>query len=337
MTNWNMTDNIEDFPSGGWDNFDGYIEVARYEVGEYGTQLYVMVRPEDYEFEAREEEIPLEGQEFEGQPRDWFSLGGGVGKYTIDEDGMKITSGSKPNKNTAFVKFTTRLLQVMGRSTMTNDLTPFNEGEPLTLHWKREMETYNYRDDLTGQRKEGQREKLFPVGKAVGHSLFEADGEPADNPVGRARGRRASRASGGAESAESSGSSSGGRRRGGRRASGGASSGNASGSTRTARRGRRSSQQEDTSPPDGEEEDAGQQEGTTDASEDPIQVLKMIVDTTGDEGVIRRSIGQLAREYIGEYGGDVIKRAVSKANIDKAIEDGVIEAEDNRLYPAQAD
>ena len=335
---WDLSSNEEYFPAGGWDDMDAAIESARYEIGEYGCQMFVMLKPEPYEFEARGEEEPLEGQEFEGQPRFWWSLGGGLDKYKIDEEGMRITEGGRPNKNTAFVKGTVMLLQALGRQNMSNDLTWLNEGEPVVVHWKRVPEDYRYRDNLTGERKTGTREVMLPVGKRLGYSKLAEEEEGGAAPA-RARGRRAARGSGGGSAAESSGSSSGGSRR-SRRGAGSASGGDPVGRAASNRRSRRAAQQEELSPPPGDETDADPPWGDgdtpedgSDAPEDPsYDILRKIVNPTGDEGVARRTIGRLAREYVDEYGADAIKKAVSKATLDAAIEDGVLEEDGSRLF-----
>ena len=320
---WDMSDNVEDFPSGVWDDFDGAIEVARYEKGEYGAQLFVMIMPEPYEFEARELEIPLEGQEFEGQPRLWWGMGGGGDTYNLSEDGMDILKGPRPNKNTAFVKGTTRLLKVLGRTTMAKNLTPLNEGDPIVVHWKREPEKYRYRDALTGDRKEGEREVMYPVGKRLGTAKLAAGtGAAAEGETTNRRGRRAARASGGGEAAESP-----------------TQAPLASGASRRSGGARRRSSQSDTPAEDAGDEGPTPEDGADSSSptgDSPgsksNEILGEIVGAFGDEGVIRRTIGRVAREYIAEHGADAIKAAVTKDSIDAAIEAGVLTQEDNRLY-----
>ena len=130
-TDWNWGQKLEDFPVGMWDDFDAPIDVIEYEKGEYGAQIFLLLMPAEYEWEAREETPPDEGED-EGLPRGWYGLGGKEDTYRISNDGMEIT-GPSPVRATRGVKLMQSIISATGVKLKSTSLADF---QGLDMHWK---------------------------------------------------------------------------------------------------------------------------------------------------------------------------------------------------------
>ena len=172
---WTYTDDIADLSEGLWDDFDGAIEIAQYEQGDYGAQLFILVKPEPYEFEARGIEMPEEGEDT-GLPRLWWGMGGEADTYTISNDGFDIIGGPRPTRRTKWAEGSTRLMKalpadVKAKMLKSPSLAPLNSGEPVVLHWKYETKEYSFKDRVTGKQVEGVSSTLYPM-PVVGSSNY---------------------------------------------------------------------------------------------------------------------------------------------------------------------
>ena len=165
MTNeLNWGEPLENFPSGGWDNYDGTVYSIEYQVGDYNCQIEVVITPEDYEYEKR-------GLVYDADTpaliRGWYSMGGNTETYEVSEDGMTST-GQQPNRNTRAVKFILALRQHAGASMSGSDLSGLKGAK---AHWKNIDETN--RNPNTGENV--TRSHLYPVSPQLGESGREVD------------------------------------------------------------------------------------------------------------------------------------------------------------------
>lgn len=163
---WNWGQKLEDFPVGMWDDFDGKIDMAEYEKGEYGAQIFLLVMPAKYEWEAREEEPPEEGEDT-GMPRGWYGLGGKEDTYRISNDGMEIT-GPSPVRNTRGVKLMQSVISASGVKLKSTSLVDFQD---LEVHWKLTIE--KTKNPTTGDMVE--RPVLYATGKPLGYATMSEE------------------------------------------------------------------------------------------------------------------------------------------------------------------
>lgn len=163
-TELNWGEPLENFPSGGWDNYDGTVYSIEYQNGQYNCQIEVVITPEDYEYEKR-------GLAYDADSpaliRGWYSMGGGTETYEVSEDGMTAT-GQQPNRNTRAVKFILALRQHAGASMSGSDLSGLKGAK---AHWKNIDETN--RNPTTGENV--TRSHLYPVSPQLGESGEEVD------------------------------------------------------------------------------------------------------------------------------------------------------------------
>tara|TARA_B100001167_G_C16774157_1_gene309728 strand:- start:1735 stop:2448 length:714 start_codon:yes stop_codon:yes gene_type:complete len=159
MTNLNWGEPIENFPTGGWDIYDGEVVLAEYETGKYNTQIHVVVSPESYEYEKKG--LPYDADD-QAQINYWYSMGGNADTYQVSEDGMTAT-GSQPNRNTRAVKFILALREHAGVSMEGSDLSGLKGAK---AHWKGIDETNrnpNTQENVT-------RTHFYPVSPQLGES-----------------------------------------------------------------------------------------------------------------------------------------------------------------------
>ena len=159
MTNLNWGEPIENFPTGGWDIYDGEVVLAEYETGQYNTQIHVVVSPESYEYEKKG--LPYDADD-QAQINYWYSMGGNADTYQVSEDGMTAT-GSQPNRNTRAVKFILALREHAGVSMEGSDLSGLKGAK---AHWKGIDETNrnpNTQENVT-------RTHFYPVSPQLGES-----------------------------------------------------------------------------------------------------------------------------------------------------------------------
>jgi len=163
-TELNWGEPLENFPSGGWDNYDGTVYSIEYQNGQYNCQIEVVVTPEDYEYEKR-------GLVFDPDNpsliRNWYSMGGNTETYQVSEDGMTAT-GPQPNRNTRAVKFILALRQHAGASMEGSNLNGLLNSK---AHWKNIDETN--RNPNTGENV--TRSHLYPVSPQLGATGSEVD------------------------------------------------------------------------------------------------------------------------------------------------------------------
>ena len=169
--NFSWGGTIDQFPSSLWDDFDGTIEDIIYETGEFNTQIHVVIRPAEYEYEARE--LNYDPNQEEGLPQGWYSMG--QAQPILSDDGYDIEGfegGKKPGQGCRAVKL------MMGTKPGTGlrdfarkdgkslelsslDLRPFIGS---TVHWKVVNETT--RNPQTQEEK--TRGILYPSGVPTG-------------------------------------------------------------------------------------------------------------------------------------------------------------------------
>tara|TARA_B100000029_G_scaffold232465_1_gene229825 strand:- start:1620 stop:2333 length:714 start_codon:yes stop_codon:yes gene_type:complete len=150
--NWGAS--LEDFPTGQWDNFDGTVEMVEYQTGDYNTQIFIMIRPEEYEYAKRGMEYD---PDLEPPVRGWYSMGGNAETYQVSEDGQSVV-GQQPNKNTRAVRLMFALRDHAGVSLTGGAITPI---KGATCHWKSHTEN----NPRTG---EAGRPVLYPVSPPLG-------------------------------------------------------------------------------------------------------------------------------------------------------------------------
>lgn len=165
--NWGFEQKEEDYPLGIFDDFDGKIANIEFTHGTFKddagvekttTQIHVLIKPLEYEYEARE--IEWDEDSVENIPQQWYSLGGGT--YVISDDLMEITSGPNPQRNARIVRFIKQMREA-GFTPEGKSVVPYVDAE---LHWKAE-ETKNWRTGQIGG-------VLWPVGPSVGRSMLAA-------------------------------------------------------------------------------------------------------------------------------------------------------------------
>jgi hypothetical protein len=148
----------EDFPIGTFDNFDGEIVGIAYEIGKYNTQIAVVVRPAEYEYDPRE--LEYNEDDDEGLPQSWYSLG--KGSYEVAEDGFTLIAGPKPQRNANAIKFS-YLCAEYGAKLNGTDLEPLLG---MSFHWN----TVTWKGKIDGVDRESNR--LFPSGRVVGKAVL---------------------------------------------------------------------------------------------------------------------------------------------------------------------
>lgn len=125
--NWGA--DLNDFPSGFWDSFDGTVETIEYQQGDFGVQIYTELRPLEYEYTNRglilepDSPAPIRG---------WYSLGNTDG-WEVTEDGMSVMNAKMPNRNARATKFMMALRQHGGVSLTGGNLSPL---KGATCHFK---------------------------------------------------------------------------------------------------------------------------------------------------------------------------------------------------------
>jgi hypothetical protein len=156
----------EDFPLGLFDDFDGKIVLIEYEAGDYGTQIHNSIRPLNYEYEARNLEVPDEDDEDGRLTQGWYGMGGNEDTYEISDDGMDLEgSPPLPGKNTRATKFILALREHSSVKMKSLSLKPL---DGLEIHWKSIEE--RVRNPSTGESL--TRAVLYASGKVVGSALY---------------------------------------------------------------------------------------------------------------------------------------------------------------------
>ena len=153
--NWGA--DINDFPSGFWDSFDGIVETIKYEDGQYGVQIYVELRPVEYEYTNRglilepDSPAPIRG---------WYSLGNTEG-WGVSDDEMDVVNGKMPNRNARATKFMMALRQHAGVALTGSNLSPL---KGATAHFKAVTEQNRRPDGEMGN----ARQCFYPDAPVVG-------------------------------------------------------------------------------------------------------------------------------------------------------------------------
>jgi hypothetical protein len=150
----------EDFPLGTFDDFDGEIVSVAYEIGDFNTQIAVIVRPAEYEYEPRGMEFDEDDDDDEGLPRSWYSMG--KGEFEVADDGLTLVAGPRPQRNANGIKFS-YLCTEHGAKLNGTDLEPLIG---MSFHWN----TVTWKGKIDGVERESNR--LFPSGKVVGKASF---------------------------------------------------------------------------------------------------------------------------------------------------------------------
>ena len=182
--NWGA--DVEDFPSGLFDDFDGTYVLFEYEEGDYGTQIHTMVLPKDYEYAARHMEMPEDPNSDDARlPQGWYGLGGDVDTYEISEDGRSLLSGPQPGRNTRGTKLILAVREHMGARLKGSDISTI---ESLEGHFKSVTETG--RNPTTEEKT--SRDILYPSGKVVGSSIYGKKDKKSEDSGGTSRASRRS-------------------------------------------------------------------------------------------------------------------------------------------------
>jgi len=165
MTNeLNWGEPLENFPTGGWDKYDGEVVGIEYQIGQFNTQIEVVVTPEPYEYEKRGLTYDADAPSLN---RYWYSMGGTVDTYQVSDDGMTAT-GSQPNRNTRAVKFVLALREHANASMEGSNLTGLKGAK---AHWKGIDETNrnpSTQENVT-------RTHFYPVSPPLGESGGEVN------------------------------------------------------------------------------------------------------------------------------------------------------------------
>jgi len=99
---------VSAFPTGTWGNFDGEVKVIEFREGLYGTQLFVGVRPLQYEWESRGLEYDPDGN-YIGGYESFMSLGSG--DFNIEDwnpdntGGYELVGNAQPNRRSRGLRF----------------------------------------------------------------------------------------------------------------------------------------------------------------------------------------------------------------------------------------
>ena len=161
----------EDFPTGMWDDFDGELIYMKYETGDYGTQIQIAIRPEDYEFAARDLEVvsiedlaaAIEDDNFRdtGIYHSWLSLG--KAEYTISDDGLTV-KGPAPNRQSRAVQW---ILKLRKAAKVTPKSASLKEFIGAKCHFKSEKVTTTNPET----KEKTERDVLWPAGKVKGSAI----------------------------------------------------------------------------------------------------------------------------------------------------------------------
>lgn len=154
-------DPAEDFPTGLFDDFDGVLETVEYEEGDFGIQVHIVIRPEEYEYDARGQDYDPDSDD--GLPQQWYGMGQVEGE--IDEDGLGGDFNSAPQKQTRAVKF---ILAAREKGKVKMRDTSLKPLQGAKLHWKSKAEGWTNPDT----KEKGSSDVLYPVGKYVGSAVF---------------------------------------------------------------------------------------------------------------------------------------------------------------------
>jgi|TARA_Y100000310_G_scaffold50681_2_gene46722 hypothetical protein len=169
----------DDFPQGLFDDFDGRVNVIEFEKGDYGTQIHIVVYPEEFEFESRGMEYNPD--DTEGWPQQWFGMG--KGEYIISDDMMEIEDGPLPQKQSRAVKFLLKMRTAMKKTVKGVSLEPYLDA---LVHWKLETETFKHPET----KENVERAILYPSGPAQGAPEDDGDEEKEEGPRRRRGGSR---------------------------------------------------------------------------------------------------------------------------------------------------
>lgn len=151
--------NLDDFPLGLFDDFDGAINSVAFEKGDYGTQIALTIIPAEYEYDPRN--LDTEDRDDPNKyQKQWYGMGSG--SYEVSPSGLEA-KGPQPNRNTKAVKLIIALKSKAGIGIEGSDLSALIGAD---LHWKGIEESYRDRD--TGETRTSS--KLFPTGVALGFS-----------------------------------------------------------------------------------------------------------------------------------------------------------------------
>ncbi len=314
---WNWGQDVDEFPSALWDDIDAKVALLEYQSGDYGTQVFMAIRPEAYEFEARnmefEDDVEYNPQADRnpGFAMGWYGLGSG--DYEISEDGMDI-SGPAPQRSTGGVKLLMSLRSAGKVKFNSASLVP---AQDLVLHFKATMETRT--NPQTKEKTE--RAVLYCVGKAVGHAVVgEAKAESGGS------GRKSRRGAASADEGESESEEAPARGR-------GRSSSRGRGRGRAAKA--ETVEEAPAEEPESEAESTeSEPEAGADSLDEALNAISRVVADAGDEGLAKRRLSNGLLKLQEELGEDVIKLAVQATTLKEAIKDELIKDEDGRLFLA---
>tara|TARA_R100000808_G_scaffold4949_1_gene15445 strand:- start:7089 stop:7802 length:714 start_codon:yes stop_codon:yes gene_type:complete len=154
----NWGEPIENFPTGGWDNFDGVIDTIEYEQGNFGMQIHIVIQPEEYEYEAR-------GMTYDPDSpsivQNWYGMGGDTNTYQVSEDGYSVI-GPQPNQRTRAVRLIKGIIQHSNKNLKGGNIQPL---EGALVHWKNTPD--GGRNPETGQVNKDTTH-YYPVSPPVG-------------------------------------------------------------------------------------------------------------------------------------------------------------------------
>ena len=316
---WSWGDDEDSFPVALWDDFDGRIFDISYIPGEYGTQIQGFVRPEDYEYEARGNDIPEDDDlmdEGQGTPRFWLGMGGKEDTYTISEDGMEIT-GPPPFKTTRAVKGMKAIEGALKIHMTSLNLEQIMDKGPC--HWKITTEKGTNRET----KKETSTNVLYATGPAVGESLFGKGEKDGGGTKTRTRRKPAATTEVATEPETEVATEEKPARATRQRQT----------ETATRPNGRKS---RSTTPPTEEAADPVAEPASNGAMDDlmvkSLEAVRNIVDGMGEDGIKITRLVSHAMQQEDELGEEVVEKIAERGFIDEAIASGILTDEDGMLH-----
>jgi len=292
---WNWGQKLDDFPTGMFDDFDGEIDVIEYEMSssedfESKAQIFLLVMPAEYEWEARELKLPEEGEDT-GLPRGWYGLGGKEDTYRISNDGFEIT-GPSPVRNTRGVKLMSSIISATGLKMTSTSLKEF---QGLNAHWKITTEKGVNKETKVSW----ESFRVYATGKPLGYAAMSEE----SRERGSSRRGRRGKKDDSEEPSESEAPARVSRRRGATRAS-------------TEETSEATESTESKSSSNGMDEDATRELAYA-------EIVKLVAET-GEAGLKRTLLPTVAMQLDGDIPEEVFTMISKRGTVNAAIEAGKI-------------
>ena len=175
---WGFGD-VEEWPDGAFDDVDAEIVHAEYRLGDYGVQLFMVMRPADYEYAPRfmdvpEDDFDIEADRNPGFIFEYYGMGDREDSvFEVSDDGMEVLAGPRPSKRTQLGSLIKGLVEEAG--SRLKNTTNLSQLVGISCHW--------------GQVSQGRNRnnKMMPIGSTIGRAVERA----AKNSVSRPSAGRA--------------------------------------------------------------------------------------------------------------------------------------------------